>query len=61
MADEMKKNPNQQSGEQRQGQDYDQRQQKGQQDPSKKQPSNLGQDVDDEQENEQQGGQRRAS
>ena len=60
MADDLKKNPNENSGEQRQGNKPEQ--QRDQADPSKKQPSQPGHDLDQEQDNQQdQGGQRRAS
>jgi hypothetical protein len=58
MADDLKKNPNEQSGTgQKSGQDYDQRNQGQQYNVPKKNP----QDQDDEQDDQQQGGQRRAS
>jgi hypothetical protein len=63
MADDPRKNPNEQSGSgqsQKSGQDYDQRNkgQQGQQDIPKKNPTHG---EDEEKNDQQQGGQRRAS
>jgi len=63
MADEMKKNPSEQSGEpgKEQGKDWSHQQHpKEHQDPSKKNPSHDPGNLEDENK-EQQGGQRRAS